>query len=158
MIMIREELLHPMISHFPIVMFSLALFSKSLELLTFTKFSDFSKRLNFLSKSLIFTAPLFFLITIYLGDIATEIIKGDFCEYYLIAKHEEYGYYALYFFIGSLIFESLSEVFKNKRMLCHFVVLLTLIGGNYYIFKTAHLGAKLVYEKGAAVDVAPKCN
>jgi uncharacterized membrane protein len=156
--MIREELLHPMISHFPIAMFSLALVTKSLELLTYSKYRDFSKKVNFLSKSLIFTAPLFFLITIYLGDIATEIIKSNFCESYLIPKHEELGYYALYFFIGSLIFESLSEVFKDKKIICNSIILLTLIGGNYFLFQTAHLGAKLVYEKGAAVNVAPKCD
>lgn len=158
MIMIRDELLHPMISHFPIAMFSLALLTKVLELLSYTKFPDFSKKLNFLSKSLIFTAPLFFLVTIYLGDIATEAIKSSFCDFYAISKHEELGYYALYFFIGSLVFESLSEVAKQRKILCYIGVVITLIGGNYFLFKTAHLGGKLVYEKGAAVKVAPKCN
>lgn len=158
MILIRDELLHPMLAHFPIVMFTLALMVKSLEITSTYKFEAFSTKLNFVSKFLIFTAPLFYLLTIYLGDIANDAIKNEFCELTLISKHEELGYYALYFFIGALIFESLSEVLKKKRMLFNFAVLLSLIGSNYFIFKTAHSGAEMVYEKGAAVRVAPKCN
>jgi uncharacterized membrane protein len=158
MILIRDELLHPMLAHFPIVMFTLAFVVKSLEIVTSYKLKAFSEKLSFVSKSLIFTAPLFYLLTIYLGDIATDAIKNEFCELSLISKHEELGYYALYFFIGALLFESLGEVFKKRKLVCNFAVLISLIFSNYFIFKTAHSGAEMVYEKGAAVKVAPKCN
>jgi uncharacterized membrane protein len=156
--MIREELLHPMLAHFPLAMFALALFTKSFELILFKKFNDLSSKLSIISKFLIFSAPAFFLITIYLGDVATDIIKNNFCDLALISKHEDLSYYALYFFIGTLAFEALSEINKKFKMPLQVLVLLTLIFGNYFLFKAAHLGGELVYEKGAAVKVAPKCN
>lgn len=158
MILIRDELLHPMISHFPIAMFFLAMISKSIELISFHKYRDLSSKFNFVTRFLIFTAPLFYLLTIYLGDIATDAIKNEFCELALISKHEQLGYYALYLIIASLVLESLCEIFKKKKVIFSGLTLFTLILSNYFIFKTAHLGGHLVYEKGAAVKVAPKCN
>ncbi|WP_127715711.1 DUF2231 domain-containing protein [Halobacteriovorax sp. HLS] len=158
MILIRDELLHPMISHFPIAMFFLAMISKSIELATFLKYRELSHKFNFVTRCLVFSAPLFYLLTIYLGDIATDAIKNEFCELALISKHEQLGYYALYLIIASLVMESLSEIFKTKKFILSIATLFTLIFSNYFIFETAHLGGQLVYEKGAAVKVAPKCN
>lgn len=156
--MIREELLHPVLSHFPIAMFSLALVTKLLELLLRKAKREFQLKLNFVSKFLIYLAPLFFLVSMYLGDSSFEIIKSEFCDLALVSKHEDLAYFALYFFLGTLIFESLSEFLKKFELLLQVGAFITLLFGNYYLFKTAHLGGELVYEKGAAVKVAPKCN
>jgi len=156
--MIREELLHPVLSHFPIAMFSLALGTKLLELLLFKAKREFQKKLNFVSKFLIYLAPLFFLIAMFLGDSSLDIIKNEFCDLSLVSKHEDLSYWALYFFLGTLIFESLSEFLKKFEIFLQIGAFITLLFGNYFLFKTAHLGGELVYEKGAAVKVAPKCN
>lgn len=156
--MIREELLHPIFAHFPIVMFALAVVAKSLEFFCYKAKRDLYYKFGFLSKFFIYSAPMAYLITIFLGDSALDIIKNDLCDLQLVTKHEEISYYALYAFLGALTLEVLKDVIKKYELLWQSAVLIALVVSNFYLFQSAHLGGQLVYEKGAAVTVAPKCN
>ena len=156
--MLREELYHPMISHFPIVMFFLALVTKLVGLSLQKLNKDSAANILYISRLLMYTAPFTFLISMYLGDFALDQIKNDFCDLYIVYQHEEVAYYALYSFLLVLGFEAISEIKSKFKVLLQYASLLFLLVGNFYLFKTAHSGAGLVYDLGAAVKVAPKCN
>ncbi|ATH09339.1 hypothetical protein BIY24_15740 [Halobacteriovorax marinus] len=156
--MIREELYHPMFSHFPIVMFALALITKLIGLSLLKLRPQAANYLLTTAKLLIYISPFLFLITIYLGDFALDQIKNQFCDLFQIYKHEEVAYYALYCFLVVLALEAVSELKHNFKIHMQVGALIFLFCGNYFLFKTAHSGALLVYDLGAAVKVAPKCN
>lgn len=156
--MIREELYHPLFSHFPIVMFFLALLTKVIGLSLHKLKKDFAKLFLSSSKLLIYTSPFVFLISIYLGDFALDQIKNEFCDLFQIYKHEEIAYYALYCFLVVLGLEAVSELKTKLKSILQIGVIIFLFIGNYFLFETAHSGATLVYDLGAAVKVAPKCN
>ncbi len=155
--MLREELYHPMFSHFPIVMFALALITKLLSLILIKLEKESGEKFLFISKLLIYVTPFTFLITMYLGDFALDQIKNEFCDLHTVYKHEEVAYYALYSFLIVLAFEAISELKSKFKTLFQIGTLIFLMLGNFYLFKTAHSGARLVYDLGAAVKVAPKC-
>lgn len=149
----REELYHPMLAHFPIVLLFLALILKSLEI-AFIKNSHLSDRMNFFARIVLFSAPLLYLITMYLGDAAFEIIKKDFCHLKLIYDHEELSKLALVFIMLATVLEALSKIesiTKKMRTALSILTLVTLITVNGLVFKTAHSGAMLVYDHAAAV-------
>lgn len=156
--MIREELLHPLFSHFPIVLFVLALLTKIIWVILRLLKNQHAPQFQYISKLIIYVAPFTYLISIYLGDFALDQIKSDFCDLHEVYKHEEVAYYALYCFLVVLALEAVSELKSKLKMILQAGTILFLILGNFYLFETAHLGAKLVYDMGAAVKVAPKCN
>lgn len=148
----REELYHPMFAHFPIVFFVLALVFKTLEL-TYFKHKEFSEKMNFFCRIVLFTGPFLFLLTMYLGDSALDIIKKDFCQLKLLYDHEEMAKMALPWIILANGFEAVSKIEKVKhwRKIISGVTLVTLLLVNFQMWKAAHSGATLVYEYGAAV-------
>lgn len=153
----REELYHPLVAHFPIVIFFIATIFKGMELITFSH-HEWRERINFFGRFFLFAGPLFFLVTMYLGDTALDIVKKDFCDIGSLYAHEEAAKNALIFIIIATILESLSQVKLIKEKYFKPVVIstfLTLVIANIIIFKTAHSGAMIVYNQGAAVKTAP---
>ena len=155
--MIREELLHPISVHFPLVMFTLAMIIKALEISSFKWKKQLRENYSFCVKVLLFTAPMLYIISMFLGDSALEIITKDICDLTAAYRHESLSYNAMYAFCVALIFETLTVIdrFTCKLLASfHFLVLTFLIVGNVYMFQSAHSGAMLVYEQGAAVKNA----
>jgi uncharacterized membrane protein len=155
MIDIREELLHSAVSHFPIAMFFLALMTKSAYYLTKSRFEELSANLNIVTKFLLFTAPLFYLVSIFYGDIAVDLIKNDICNLTLVYEHEQTAQFAVPFFLITIVLEVVLglENFtkKNLRILTHIGLYLMLATGNFFMFKAAHQGGEMVYNHGVAV-------
>lgn len=156
MLPIREELLHPMFLHFPIALFVLALLLKFSQLICPKQFKNTIIYISISNKVILTLAALTYLISIFLGDIALDAIKKNFCDLSAIYNHEQVAQNALYFFIGALLFEgvsSIEQIKKSKFYLTtiNLIVLTFLFAGNYTMVDAAHLGAQLVYEKGAAV-------
>ncbi len=154
MLDIREELLHPIMAHFPIALFVLALFTKMAQVFAMKFAKDQVQNLQVITRFLLFSAPLFFLVTLFLGDTSLDIVKNDLPNLTLAYKHEDTSYLALYFFLGAIFSEviiSIETIGLGIKKAAHISVLLLLIIGNYYLMQTAHLGGMLVYEQGAAV-------
>lgn len=150
--MIRQELYHPLISHFPIVIIILALVSKILEI-TFKEKREFS----FLTKGLLYTAPLFMIFSIYTGDTAFDIVKSELCELALVYSHEESGKITLILLMITIFLEVLTEIKQfAKFSFIRYLALLSLFVTVLSVAKTAHLGAELVYDHGAAVKLSKK--
>lgn len=153
MTFIREELLHPIVSHFPIALLSMALILKIAIYISMTKKYDFKKNLTFTYNFCLITGLIFFITNLFIGDIALEAIKSDLCNLTLAYQHEDMAHTTLILFIIIVSFEVLSLVIEKtifKNILSSLAALL-LIVGNFYLFKTAHQGGQLVYEYGAAV-------
>lgn len=152
----REELLHPMMSHFPIAMFFLALVAKSFGLAIKSYSKKLSKESLSLARSLIFLAPLLYMINLFLGDIALEKVKNSLCDITQAYQHEQLAETAMLWFIVPIVAEALSFIEWNNKLLlkklCVSFGFLGLILGNFYMVKTAQLGSKLVYEQGAGVS------
>ena len=152
---IREELLHVVFAHFPIAMLSLALLCKIILVLTPEKFALTKSKIEFSYLSLLFSAPMFYLITIFLGDTALDLIKNDVCNLTLVYEHEQTAEKAIPFFLVTIVLEVLllsKKITKAPLLkLLSLISLIFLIIGNLFMFKAAHLGGQMVYEYGTAV-------
>jgi uncharacterized membrane protein len=155
MIDIREELLHSAVSHFPIAVFFLALMTKSAYYLTKSRYEELSNNLNIITKFLLFTGPLFYLVSIFYGDIAVDLIKNDICNLTLVYEHEHTAQLAVPFFLVAIVFEVILglENFTQKslRLVSHIILFVSLLIGNLYMFKAAHQGGTMVYDHGVGV-------
>jgi uncharacterized membrane protein len=160
MMIIREELLHPLFTHFPIVILFAAPVLRLASLLPLS-----NENRIFLVKAsrlALYIGPLSLIITIYLGDMAFEIVKSNLCQLFDAYRHEQLAYESLYAFMAAVVFDVVSKLDNlNKKLVrgASLFCFLMMIIGNYLMFSSAHLGANLVYEQGAAVKAAtPKCD
>jgi uncharacterized membrane protein len=155
MIEIREELLHTISSHFPIALLSLALITKSLQLIFMRLSHSITKQLQTISTFLLYTGLVFYIIALFLGDTAFDIIKSSVCNLTLIYKHEQMAENAIPYFIIAIFFEiavaAKIKLFKKHSLVVRILTLLALSIGNYYMFSAAHIGGTMVYEQGVAV-------
>jgi len=158
----REELLHPAASHFPIALLVLLMFTKTAQFFVTEKYSELKKNLQVISKFLLVTGTCFLLPAIFLGDMALDIVKNHLCEITAAYEHEEYAKITLIIFIIAIVLDTLPLVpqvpTKLKRPL-NVALLMTIFIGNFYLFETAEHGAELVYEQGAGVKGhIPRCD
>lgn len=149
--MIREELLHPLFSHFPIAMLILSLFTKVAQLICLKISSEFEKKFSFLTKFLLFGGGALLLPTLFLGDMAFDIIKPTLCNTIDVYKHEELAELSLLLFITCMVIELTSLLKIKYKKYLNILSILTMIIANSYLIRTSHLGAKLVYDHGAGV-------
>ena len=155
MIEIREELLHTISSHFPISLLSLAFVTKLLQII-FIRFSvSITKKLQTISTFLLYSGLVFYIIALFLGDTAFEIIKSSVCNLTLIYKHEQMAENAIPYFIIAIFFEiavaAKIKLFEKHSLIASISTLIALSIGNYYMFSAAHIGGTMVYEQGVAV-------
>jgi len=153
--MIKEELLHPAISHFPVALLTLVLVTKIAELIVGQHNAQLKGQLNLISKFLLYTGTVMLLPSLFSGDIAFDIVKENMCSLIKVYQHDDLAHTTLYFFIAAMIFEITSGLDKiparYKRPL-KLGLLLSILTGNYYLFLTAQMGGKLVYQDGAGVS------
>ncbi|MFT6631812.1 MAG: putative membrane protein [Bacteriovoracaceae bacterium] len=161
-LMIREELLHPVISHFPIALLVLVMFTKLAHLIVMKRYIELSKNIDMISKFLLIVGSIMILPALFLGDMAFDIVKNDLSNITTAYRHEDLAHNTLIVFIIAIVLDTLVSVreFSFKQMFTIQVCLFfTIALGNYYLFQTAHLGADLVYEQGAGVKRSqPKIN
>ena len=94
-------------------------------------------------------------IAIYTGNIEDGKVSRTLCDPTVLKTHENYAYYLLWTFIANLIF----WVFKiyvypktYKTIIAALIIISSLLGTACLIYM-GHLGASLVYEQGAGVEV-----
>ena len=157
--MIREELLHPAISHFPLALLVLVFFTKTAQLFVTEKYPELNKNLQVISKFLLLTGSAFLLPSLFLGDMAFDVLKQDVCDLVAVYRHEDMAHYALVTFIIAIVFDTLSyinQIAKKFKPLINVLLILTIGVGNYFLLKTAHMGGDLVYEQGVGVRAVTK--
>jgi hypothetical protein len=132
------------------------MFVKIAELFIPKNYEEIKPQVDFLSRFLLIVGSLSLIPTLFLGDISLDIVKSEMRNITLAYQHEELAHNALYIFIAALVIDLIPVIKKipGKYIKLHTVILLTtIIFGNYYIFKTAHSGASLVYDYGTAVEI-----
>lgn len=160
--MIREELLHTAASHFPIALLVLVLFTKIAELIVTRRYKNLGDHLNIISKFLLILGSVMLIPSLFLGDMAFDIVKKDICNLITAYRHEDMAHNTLIVFIVAIVLEtclSMKDIKKNFILPLKVSLVAALILGNYFLFQTAHLGGDLVYTEGAGVlRVLKKCD
>jgi uncharacterized membrane protein len=147
----RSELWHPMVVHFPI---GLLLFGVVLYLLHFPfRASVLQKRLLFSARIALVTGSVAAWVAVVTGEVADSVVGRIVCDPLVLEAHEEFGYAVAFLFSAVTVLDILSTFLKNKRLLLwgRVIIASTLVAGAVLIGYVGHLGAKIVYQQGAAV-------
>jgi uncharacterized membrane protein len=150
--MMRAELFHPMIVHFPL---ALLLTGSALRLAHFfLRKIRLNQVILFSSWVLLLLGVVFAWLAVVAGEVAEDIIRPSLCQPQILDQHRHLAYSAAILFSIALTFDFV-KTWIRKPGLTDFItiavailyfaamVILTLTGG---------FGANLVYEQGAAVE------
>lgn len=150
----RTELWHPMVVHFPIV---LLLGAAVLRLLSHLLRGDEGSFLKKVSRYSLWLGVLTAWIAIYTGSLADSIVVRDLCDPTVLEDHENAAYTIGALFTVAAFADLFAESLLNHKIfiqkIFEWTIILLLVIGAGYVGYTAHLGATLVYQQGAAVYV-----
>ena len=147
---LRPELSHPLFVHFPIaftvctfVFFAVTLISKN----------EWCEKA---SRIFLYGALLSLGFALFTGDFAEDVVKSKLCSLQMFEEHEEHAYQTLYILLAALLVD-LGILWSKKKkesitMYLRGLLFLVLLAANGSLILTAHHGAELVYEQGAAVN------
>lgn len=149
----RTELWHPMIVHFPVV-----LLMGAAVLRIVCKFFANEKRafLKNTSRLSLYIGVVTAWVAIYTGSLADGIVVRELCDPTVLEDHENAAYTLGYVFTAAVFFDVLDFVSWEKLSFINkpfkeWIIISLLLAGSIYLGYTAHLGASLVYQQGAAV-------
>jgi len=144
-----------MLVHFPIVLLLGAAVLRSLTPLLSENNASFFKRA---SRLCLVIGVITAWITVYTGSLADSIVVRELCDPTVLERHENGGYtIAVLFSIAAVldlgVIRFLPEQKQLVKKFTEWTVIVLLLAGSGYVAYTAHLGASLVYQQGAAVHV-----
>ncbi len=140
---------HPLTVHFPIAFLSLS------GLLSFYLVFKFQKTLAQFNLGLLFLGLITALISLYTGDIEDGKVSRTLCDPTVLKDHENFAYYMVYAFSACLVlwsFKLFTSYKKLKLFIISLIFISNLIGLGSLVY-VGHLGASLVYEQAAGVNV-----
>ena len=147
----RIELLHPLCVHFPIAFLSLAAVL-SLFLPFFRERASFS----FLAATrtwLLCAGVLAAWLAFYAGSMAEDVVNRVICDPTVTHRHEDLARLSSLLFSAALILvlgeKAAARIFPERVLL--WLQAAICAAGLALLIPTAHLGASLVYQQGAAV-------
>lgn len=144
----RTEVFHSLSVHFPIVLLLFATLFKIIGLWSFKTTWDYGGRV------LLIFGVIGVWISIYTGDLADGIVSRELCDPTVLKEHENFAYTTAWLFTAVLIVELLSvyvELIKTK--IVSVILVLIMLTGSATLTYVGHLGAKLVYEQAAGVNI-----
>lgn len=144
----RTEVFHPLSVHFPIVLLLMATLFKFIGLWSSKITWDHGGRL------MLFLGVIGVWISIYTGDLADGIVSRQLCDPTVLKEHENLAYTTAWIFSIALVIELLMryiDIIKTK-ITSIFLVLL-MIAGTGILMYVGHLGAELVYQQAAGVNI-----
>jgi hypothetical protein len=144
---VRTELYHALFTHFPIVL--LAISPLWLAFDAFGKNQAYKKTWTLAFRFFFYGGLLAFMINLFLGDEAYEIVKNSACSLALLQRHDDLAHTSLYFYLVGLLYEPLQM--KLAKKWCFLICFPFLIAGTYYLVETGHSGAIAVYDHGTGV-------
>ena len=149
----RTELWHPMVVHFPIV---LLLGAAVLRIVSKFFAEEKSTFLENTSRLSLYIGVVTAWIAIYTGSLADAIVVRELCDPTVLEDHENAAYTLGVIFTIAALLDSLNlfswdKLLFLKKPIREWVIISLLLAGSAYLGYTAHLGASLVYQQGAAV-------
>lgn len=153
----KQELIHPILVHFPIVFTVTAIISFFISVFLKWKKSQNTFVAQIAQLSL-YLAIGFMGAALFTGDFAEDIVRRNLCDIRVLHEHEDNAYITLYLLLTALLVDLVPRFWKNqkKSLLMIFLVIQAalLFTANIYLVLTAHLGGKLVYEQAAGVQIS----
>lgn len=132
----REELLHPLATHFPIAL----LIVGSLLLVLSLKW----QKLSFTVNVLLVLGAVAAWVAILTGGWAEEIVGPSLCDPDVRMLHEDHAFYVSYLYSAVAVFLVFVKRFRWIAAVVAFV-------GAIWLSYVGHLGATLTYQQGAGV-------
>ena len=159
----RTELWHPLVSHFPIAL----LLVGTLFRVGAAGVPSGARRLAFLRPAgqvLLVLGTVGAWAAVYTGSLADSIVVRSLCDPTVLEEHEILSYQTAYLFSGYVAADV--ALFAARRGLAPgafrgakffrrgllLVVLGLTLAGSARLVQVGHLGSKLVYQQGAAVN------
>ena len=144
----RTEVFHPLSVHFPIVLLLLATLFKLVGLWSSKITWDHGGRF------LLILGVIGVWISIYTGNLADGIVSRQLCDPTVLKEHENFAYTTAWIFSIALILELLTRYIDLiKTRIISVVLVLLMISGSLTLAYVGHLGAELVYQQAAGVNV-----
>lgn len=132
----REELLHPLVTHFPIGL----LIVGSLLLVLSLRW----QRLAFTAKLMIVLGAAAAWIAVLTGGWAEEIVGPTLCDPDVRMLHEDHAFYVSYLYTAIACFLLFVSRFR-------WIAAIAALVGVLWMSYVGHLGATLTYQQGAGV-------
>ena len=144
----RTEVFHPLSVHFPIVLLLLATLFKLISLWSSKITWDHGGRV------LLVLGVIGVWISIYTGNLADGIVSRQLCDPTVLKEHENFAYTTAWIFTIALLIELISNYVDLLKTRITFIILvLMLLSGSATLTYVGHLGAELVYQQAAGVNV-----
>lgn len=140
---------HPLTVHFPVAFLSLS------GLLSIYLSFKHQKTLAQINLGLLFLGIIASLISLYTGNLEDAKVSRTLCDPTVLKNHENFAYYTVYIFTAVFVLWLLrlfASVKKFKIILATLLIVLNLAGIGSLVY-VGHLGASLVYEQAAGVEV-----
>lgn len=146
---LRTEVYHPLFVHFPIALLLVG---------TLFKITGLWGKGQFLSLPATIILALGVIggwIAIYTGDLADGIVSRTLCDPTILKDHENSSYTTMWLFSCALFVDLLLQlkVISFNKKFVNILVIFTLLVGSGYLIYTGHLGATLVYQQAAGVNI-----
>ena len=145
--MLREELLHPLLVHFPVALILVAV--AVLLVASVWRAPQTKARLFFCWRLLLAIGAITAWAAVFTGDMAEEVVNQTLCDPTATHTHGDLATYVAWIFSGVALLEIVAHYYRS-RLIAPLIILLAIIGVGLLVY-TAHLGALLVYQQGAAV-------
>lgn len=144
----RTEVFHPLSVHFPIVLLLMATLFKLIGLWSSKPTWDHGGRLMLL------LGVLGIWISIYTGDLADGIVSRQLCDPTVLKEHENLAYTTAWIFSIALLMEIIMRYIDLiKTRIFSIVLVLLMLAGTGTLMYVGHLGAELVYQQAAGVNI-----
>ncbi|MCP9200005.1 hypothetical protein MKO06_08810 [Gramella sp. GC03-9] len=144
---IRTEVYHPLSVHFPITLLLVASLFKLVGIWIPTPTWRQGGSL------LLALGVVGIWIAIYTGNLADGIVSRQICDPTVLKTHENNAYLTAWFFSGSLLLDLINRFDLLSGKILRILVVLVMLTGSGILVYVGHLGAELVYEQAAGVNV-----
>nr|WP_245889690.1 hypothetical protein [Christiangramia gaetbulicola] len=93
-------------------------------------------------------------VSIYTGNLADGIVSRQLCDPTVLKEHENFAYTTAWIFTAALAIDILMRFIDLiKTKIVSIVLVILMIAGSGSLAYVGHLGAELVYQQAAGVNI-----